>query len=872
MQRLALLIISMTCTLHSIVAQQSEVLPLIHITSGHRTVRTVLDEISEQSGLDFSYNAKALDDKQTISYEADGITLAAALRTLCKQVKMRYSLLDNQIILSKPGLLARKIEKTPNYFNISGFVQDRSTGESLIGATVSVRGSSKGSVTNGFGYYTLQLPEGQYELSFAYIGYQEETWRVTVQGDQRKRMTMAPTPLELPSIIVTLPHEYMTEKRDPEHGIMKPEALGNMPEFAGESGLIKGLQALPGVKMHSDGSAFFYIRGGEKDQNLIIIDDAPIFNPAHLLGFYSMVIPDFTKEIKVYKSDVPTYLGDRLSSIVSIRTKDGNLNNWQLSGSINPLVNRLSLEVPTSKGRGSFFTSLRRSNFEWIYKETNPDDLLQFGDFNLKWNHRFNDKNRLFFTLITGVDALSNQTESVSGINWANVATTLRWNHVFSPKLFSNTTIYSGAYNYRLFFNDNAWESGIGTVSLKSDFTHFVNPRVESRFGLELSGYGFNPGKLSSGNLLSLVPVIDERVSRKRAWYYESEYQPSSKWHFKAGLRMATWENYGPSDYFTYAENGEVSDTFSQPKGVYHTSRKLDPRLSIKYGLDSTSYVKVSYGRYHQFLQLITNSVSPFTSLEVWLPSGPNIQPQFAHQATLGYLKYFAKTGWTFSVSSYYKKMQHQIDYAPHARTLLNPQVEGELRFGQADAYGFEVQLKKELGRLNGWANYTWSRAMRKTAQINQGHRYPAFQDRPHDFSMLINYQLNKRILLSTYLTAYTGSTFSSPTGFYRFKEQMVPIYDYKNNDRLPNYRRIDFAFRFRLNKRLESKYQHSLTFSIYNALAHKNIVAVNFNKILGVDDNPVVQANFLYERDLVATQTDLIRFVPSLTYKFQLR
>ena len=871
MQRCTLLIILGFILIPRIQGQTNLDSTRISIAAGNYKVEDLFDMISQQSGIDFSYNSQWVEANRRLYFGIDNATLEKTLDDLLAKLDLEYVLIDNQIVLQKrEGALLATTVKIATY-TISGYILDELTGESLIGATVSVDGGSRGTITNAFGYYTLQLAEGNYRLIFSYVGYQLIAENIQLGSDLKKDVVLTATPLQLPGILVSVPFQSLMNKQGLGQVSLRPDVLSGMPEFGGESGLIKGLQALPGIKMHSDGSAFFYTRGGEKDQNLIIIDDAPIFNPAHLFGFYSMVIPDFTKEIQVYKSDIPVSLGDRLSSIISIRTKDGNLNKWGFSGSLNPLINRFSVEIPTAKTKGSIFTSFRRSNFEWIYKKENPDLKLEFGDFNFKWNHKFNANNRVFFTLITGVDALDNQVESSSGISWGNVAMTLRWNHIFGPRLFSNTTIYSGSYNYRLQFVDNSWESGIGMASLKTDFTHFINAAVEARFGFEFAGYALNPGRIASGNLLDFLPDINKTASRKRIVYYQVQFQPSKNWELKAGLRLPTWENYGPAEYFTYDENSEVIDTVNQPEGVYRSFTNLDPRISIKYHIDSTSHFKLSYGRYHQYLQLITNSVSPFTSLEVWLPSSPNILPQSANQLGFGFAKFFPKAGLEFALSSYFKKLYNQIDYRPHAQTLLNPKLEGELRFGEMDTYGFEFMLRKRLGRLNGWLNYTWSRALRKTPKINQGLRYPAFQDRPHDFSLLLNYQPSKRILFSTYWTAYTGSTFSSPTGFYTFNDQTVPIYEKKNNDRLPNYRRVDLAFKFRLNKNPENRYQHDLIFSVYNAFFHKNIVAVNFNKVLDPQGDPVIKANFLNEQNLVATQTDLVRFLPSLTYKFKL-
>ena len=843
----------------------------ITIVDTNIPIRELFARISQQSGFDFSYNSNLLDAEKSIAFSVKRATLEKTLKVLTKQLFLDFEIVDGQIVLlpSSKNLSSGRKEET-DFHTLSGFVKDEYNGEYLIGATVTVLGTSRGVVTNAFGYYSIQLEKGLHLLSYSYLGYEASELELMMDKDQKQDVILRQESVDLPNVIVALNAESAVENNDLDQMKLRSQELEQMPEFGGESGLVKGLQSLPGVKMHSDGSAFFYVRGGEKDQNLIIIDDAPIYNPAHLFGFYSMVIPDFTKEIKVYKSDVPSNLGDRLSSIVSIRTKDGNLQKTQFSGALNPLINRFSLEIPTGRERGSIFTSLRRSNFEWLYQKENPDLELAFSDFSFKWNFKVNNKNRIFLTLITGVDGLNNQVDT-SGVNWANVAATFRWNHIFGPKLFSNTTIYSGSYTYRLSFVQNSWESAIGTLSLKSDFTHYIKPSIKARFGFEIAGYGFNPGTLATGPLISFIPQLDKRTSRKRVLYYQAEFKPKHRWRLDVGGRLTYWDNLGPAEYYTFGSQSELIDTVSQPVGVYQTYVNFDPRLSLRYQLDSTTSIKLSYGNYHQYLQLITNSVSPFTSLEVWLPSSPNIRPQAAQHVSLGILRYFPKSTFEFSATAYYKHSKNQIDYVPHANTILNPLLEGELRFGTMDAYGTEFLLKKNLGRIRGWFGYTWSRALRKTAGINEDRIYPAFQDRPHDFSLMVNYQVSRRTLFSTYWTSSTGSAFSTPTGFYQFNHQTVPIYTKKNNDRLPNYRRLDVAIKFKLNKNLQNRFQHSLTLSVYNVLAHKNVVAVNFNKVLDPDHKPVVPSNYIFERDLVSTQTDLIRFLPSLTYKFKI-
>ena len=854
---------------------QMESTAQITIQKSKISVGKVLKEISKQSGINFSYNPKSVDTKQKISFNVKNAKLEEALEQLAAKIPIEFTIIENQIVLNR----AEKIEveeappPEPEFYTLSGFVNDTLSGESLIGASVFAKGTQRGAITNEFGFYSLRLPKDDYKVEYSYVGFESEESKILLNKNKKKDVKLRYRTEELQSIIVKVPLTDLLNKKHIGALEMNPIDLENMPEFGGESGLIKGIQSLPGIKSHSDGSAFFFTRGGEKDQNLIIIDDAPVYNPAHLFGFYSMVIPDFTKSIKVYKNDMPVSLGDRLSSIVDIRTKDGNLNKFEFSAAFNPLLYRFSVEGPIVKEKSSFFASIRHSAFRWLYRRNNPNLDLNFSDFNFKWNWKINDKNRLFISVFNGGDRLtnSNPVNELSGLGWNNFAASIRWNHIFNPKLFSNTILYTGNYRYNLYSGNNSWLSGIGKLSLKSDFTYFSSPKLTTKFGVELHAFNFNPGQIFTESANSIFPKLEQSNSRQSVIYFNAEYKINEKWRFNAGIRGMGWSNVGPTTFYTFDEKYEPVDSIKTGDGVYNSYANLNPRLGLQYSLDSTSYLKLTYGLYHQYMQLISNSASPFTSVEIWLPSSPNIKPQRANQIALGYLKYFSKPKIEISSEVYYKKMDNQIDYKPHANTLLNPLVEGELRFGNTTAYGFELMLKKNFGRLNGWISYNYSRALRQTDGINGGREYPAFQDRPHDFSLMLNYQIKRRVLFSAYWTMYTGSAFSSPTGFYTFNDVTVPIYGEKNNDRLPNYNRLDIAFKFILNKNPDSKFQNSLTFSIYNFLAHKNVVAVNFNKIENNAGEPIVKANHAIEQNLITTQADLIRFLPSLTYKFNL-
>ena len=843
----------------------------VTIRGSNMTLETILKNIQQQTGVDFSYNAKTIPSNQTLSFFVVDLPLHKTMERLCNKIGITFEKIDNQVILYT---IPEEEKPSTAFFSLNGYIYDQETGETLIGATVYVPGTTFGTITNAFGYYSLQLPPGKYQVQYQYVGYNAKSKPIQVSNNERQNVKLTIAAIELPNVVVDETINTALKNPHLDHMDLPPNEWQNMPEFGGESGLVKGLQTLPGVSMHSDGSAFFYTRGGNRDQNLIIVDDAPIYNPSHLFGFYSIVIPDFTKSVEVYKSDIPARLGDRLSAIVSIRTKDGNSNRINFSGALNPLINRFTLESPVFKKRGSLFTSFRRTNFDWLYKSQTPTADLYFSDFSFKWNHKLNNNDRLYFTMISSIDNFTTEPENGnpnSGIRWANFGATLRWNHLFNPRLFANTILYTGNYAYRMHIDPNYWQSGLSSLSLKTDFTHYLNPALQTNFGLEIQGYFVDPGRFSLDSTLAILPQITPNYAGKLALYYQANWNVHEKWTVNAGLRFVNWTNQGPITYYGYNDHYEVIDTFQVDDEPYHRYFRLDPRVSIQYQVTANSQLKLSYGIYHQYLQLISNSTAPFTSMEIWLPASPNIQPQMAQQWTLNYFQRIPKSKLETSFALFYKDFDHQIDYKNHATTIFNPFLEGELRFGTMTAYGLECQIKKDWGPITGRLSYTFSRTFRQTNDLNGGRRYAAFQDRPHDFTLLWNAKLGKRWYLSSVYTFFSGSRFSSPTSFYRFNDQNIPIYEEKNNDRLPAYQRLDVALKFLLNRKQTAKYQHSLTFSVYNALLNKNVININFNKIASDGPRPLVKTNLLSEIPLQPSQIDLIRFFPSLTYKFNL-
>ncbi|MCH8905310.1 MAG: TonB-dependent receptor plug domain-containing protein, partial [Bacteroidetes bacterium] len=651
---------------------------------------------------------------------------------------------------------------------------------------------------------------------------------------------------------------------------LKTSDVNKMQGFLGEVEVIKSLQSIPGIKSFGDGSVFFHVRGGNKDQNLILIDDAPIYNPSHLLGFFSSFTPDAIKDVKIYKADIPLSQGGALSSLIDIRTKDGNMQKYGVYGNIGLIANKLSVEGPFVKDKSSFFFSVRRSHIDFLFGLiTEEESNISFYDVNAKVNTKINEKNRIFLSFYSGLDQFG-----IPGISWSNGALTFRWNHLFNDRLFSNTIINTSRYDYFLYLNSQKtefWQETITNGSFKTNFGFYKDPKNTIRFGLNISQHYFNPGNLTRSGAADEPAKILQSNARHLVTYISNEKKLNKKVTVRYGLRTNLWSNVGPSTYFLIGSEYEVTDTIIADRyEVFNRYNNPEPRISLRWSIDSVSSVKTSYGRTVQYLQLLSNSVSPFTSLEVWLPSGPNIKPQKADQVALGYYRKFMKAKSEFSAEVYYKLMYNQIDYEDHANLLLNPAIEGELRFGTGTAYGLELMMQRRQGRLTGWIAYTLSRAILEIEGINNDQPYPAFYDRPHDLTVYLDFELAERWELFANWIYTTGSAITTPTAFYTFQGTQVPIYDSKHNDRMPDYHRLDFSARWQLNRKKDNNFRHTLTFSIYNVYGRANPISINFNKKEIIFEEFIIPSNVLEGPKYVPTQRSLLGVIPSISYQFE--
>ncbi len=829
----------------------------------------VLQILSEQSGVLFSYNPKKLQIDQLITFTAENTELRMVLESISEQASFSYELIEGQIVL-KPTKIASKAKA--EQVTINGFITDASNGEALIGATVIVEELKIGTVSNVYGFYSLTIPKGFYTITYSFVGFDKLTRYSQIDRPTSTNESLLASLSVLPEIVVTSDHSNLVHEIQLSKSEWMPSDISEKPSLFGEADAIRALEATPGVKMHADGSTFYYVRGGDRDQNLILIDDAPIFNPSHLLGIFSTIIPEAVNNINLYKGNMPASLGGRLSSVMDVRTKKGNDQHFQASGNVGLLSSKLSIEGPITRQQSSYQVSGRISRIKWISQLVNDQiDKFQFYDLTGKANFELGEADKLFFSFYAGNDAFIARN---SGVEWSNKAATLRWTHVLNRRLFLNASFAAGTYDYFLhtnIVNKAKWSSQLSNASLKGDFTYFKNPKEEITFGASLGGYNFNPGNFSR-NDLTVGPIVSVRNTGEFVLYGNHEVRFNDQWGLSYGLRLSSWSNEGESFEFVFDSNRNVIDTLFFAKGErYKSYGNAEPRISLSYFLNEESSVKAGFSRNVQNIHLINNSVSPFTSFEVWLPSSVNIRPQIADQIVIGYYKNFPKTGLSFEMESYFKEMYNQIDYEAHAATLLNPLLERELRFGNATAYGIDLQLRKNEGRIRGLAGYSYSRAKKKFADINQGREFNSFYDRPHQVNLMVSADLTLRWNVGLNWIYTTGAPFSSPVSFYSHNDLEIPIYAQKNNDRLPDYHRLDISATHELNRNPESKFRHYITFSIYNVYGRKNILFVNYNKTEQPDGSYKIPADLLNPMN-VANGFYLFQFVPTVSYNFRWR
>ncbi|PIB37512.1 hypothetical protein BFP72_10520 [Reichenbachiella sp. 5M10] len=756
-------------------------------------------------------------------------------------------------------------------YTLSGQVSDAQTGEDLIGATVRIVGQSLGVVTNVYGFYSLTLPAGTYEVSCNFVGFKEQIVTVDLTSNTSQKFELSENNEVLEEVVVLANREEDINVTSTEMGAdeVSIDVVKKLPALFGEVDIIKTIQLLPGVKVVGEGGSGFYVRGGNVDQNLVLLDEAPIYNASHLLGFFSAFNPESVKDMKLYKGAIPAQYGGRLSSVLDIRMKDGNSKQWTAAGGIGTMMTRLAVEGPVTS-KGSIMIAGRRSYLDtfakvanWAQgKEVNSEQQFYFYDLNAKANYRINDNNRLFASGYFGRDVIATEINSDMKINvdWGNSTATLRWNHLFGPRLFSNVTYYYSNYDYGLDFNEEVsrflWDSNLQEHSLKLDFGAYLNPNNTLKFGLQTIQHAIAPGNIKTFEADGTVDSHDlqKNKSYESAAYVSNEQVLTPKIKLDYGLRVSNFQNIGPQEVYTLDQNYEVVDTVRHGSGSYNSYWNLEPRVAARYQINSSSSVKASYNRTSQYIQLASNGnfSSPF---DIWFSSTEQIKPQLADQYSIGYFKNFKENTFEASVEVYYKDLQNSIDFKDHAELLFNENLEGELRVGEARAYGVELLIRKNVGKLTGWIGYTLSKVEKKIPTINDGNWYNAKFDKPNDLSIVAVYDITPHISLGGSFVYSTGGAVTFPTGRYYFGGAAVPVYSERNGERLPDYHRLDASVTMRSKKNDNRRFKSEWVFSVYNVYNRKNAFSISFQQ---EPDNPT---------GTYAEKSAIFGIIPSITY-----
>jgi hypothetical protein len=758
-------------------------------------------------------------------------------------------------------------DNTAGKVTISGYIKDKSNGEELIGATVIVTELGRGTVTNAYGFYSITLNPGTYSFKFTFIGYNTVERKLNLTGSITQNIE-----LEEES---TLLNEVVISREKPNANITRSEMsvarldiknIQRIPALMGEVDVIKAIQLLPGVQSVAEGSSGFSVRGGATDHNLILLDEATVYNASHLMGFFSVFNNDAVKDVKLYKGDLPASAGGRLASLLEVRMKDGNSKNFSVTGGIGTISSRLTLEGPIMSENTTFLVSGRRTYADiFLPLASNPDvrdNELYFYDLNLKLSHRINDKNRFFLSGYYGRDIFKND---FAQFGFGNKTTSARWNHLFSDKLFLNSTAIFSSYDYFLGTpageaSSFVWKSHMEDYSYKMDFTYFANSNNTLRFGAQTIYHFFSPGKAKGVGDQSILGefIIPEGHTLEHGVYAQNEQNVGSRLLLKYGLRVSALQNIGKAKVWNLNEQYEATDSREYGSGkIFNTYINLEPRLGINYIINQSQSIKTSYSRTVQYIQQASNS-SAGTPLDIWFPASPNVKPQISNQYAIGYFHNLFNNSLETSIEGYYKKMDNVVDFKEFANILLNEKLEGELRTGNAESYGVELLAKVTLEKFNGWVSYTYSRVFRNISQINNGRSYPAPYDKPHDISVVFNYEYSKKLTLSANWVYSSGVPSTFPAGRYEINGTVVPLYTSRNGYRFPNYHRLDLAATYRPRAGQKARWQSEWNFSVYNAYNRKNAWAINFIQDI---DNP----NITY-----AEKTYLFAIIPSITYNFK--
>jgi hypothetical protein len=748
--------------------------------------------------------------------------------------------------------------KAQEITTVNGTVKDKLTGESIIGAVIKIDQLVNVVVTsNEYGFYAISLPKGKYDLRISFVGYEEKRIPILLNAPLITNVFLESKNQLAEVVVSTKRKDDNLTKAQIGTETLNMQSISKVPVIFGEKDVLKTIQLLPGVKSAGEGNSGFYVRGGAADQNLILLDEAPVYNASHLLGFFSTFNSDAIKDATLIKGNGPAQYGGRLSSVLDVKMKDGNNKNYTVNGGLGLISSRLSIEGPIQEDKSSFILSGRRTYADVFLKasEKFKDNILYFYDLNAKANYKIDDKNRIYFSGYFGQDELG--LGSSFRINWGNKTGTIRWNRIVNNKLFLNTSFIYSDYSYNVGlkngetnFNVN---SNIKDVNLKQDYTYYLNPKNTIRFGFNSILHTITPS-VFSGTVNNNINKVG-RNGLENALYFNNNFKANQQLTFDYGLRISAYSIMGGDQYNVYNNNAITQSILLQKNEFGKTYMNAEPRFTSNYRINDLSSVKIAYARNVQHLHLLSNATAASPS-DQWIGNSYNIKPELADQTSIGYARNFKNNTYELGAELYYKRMQNQLDYKDGTNINTIADVESSLLYGVGRAYGFEFLAKKKIGLFSGWISYTLSKTERKIDGINDGNWYNAKQDRTHDVSIVTILELNPKWTVSGVFVYSTGNAVTFPTGKYALGEQTIYQYANRNANRMPDYHRLDISATYE-NKN-KKKNAGSWNFSLYNVYGRENAYQISFQD--DPSDNSKTQI----------IQTALFRWVPSITYNFK--
>lgn len=738
-------------------------------------------------------------------------------------------------------------------FTLSGTVFENQGNETLIGANIIIDELKTGTISNEYGFYSITLTKGVYEFTISNVGCLTIKETIILDKDIIRDFTLLEANEALEEILIETNIESLNI-RTPQMSVnsLTASSIKQIPVVFGEADVIKAITLLPGVSSGGEGAAGFNVRGGAADQNLILLDEATIFNSSHLFGLFSVFNPDAIKSLKLYKGGVPAKYGGRVASVLDIYQKEGNKNEFKANGGVGLVASRLLLEGPLKKGVGSFLLGGRATYAHLFLPLFDVNNIAYFYDLNTKLSYKLNKKNSIYLSAYFGRDVfnVSNSFENTYG----NTVVNFRLNHLFNDKLFSNLSLIYSDYYYGLNLNfvGFEWNSGIQNMNIKYDFNQYINNRYKLEYGLHSTYYRFNPGVIGPNRSDSGIntEALTNKFAFENAIYFDIKHQLSERLTVSYGSRLSSFLRLGQkelnlyennqavgynTDLQLYEEINPIGSESSSTNKVIKSFLNLEPRLAISYKLDDNTSLKTSYNRMTQYLHLISNTSSP-TPLDVWTPSGKYIQPQILDQIAIGYFKRYNK--YDLEIESFYKKTKNRIDYIDGANLIANKAIEQVLLNGQSRAYGFELLFRKNKGRFKGWFAYTLSKSEQQTKGlnasdpgINNGNWYNTPYDKTHDISITSSYDLSDKWKLNANFIYQTGQPTTYPNGQYEYNNLIVSTFESRNSSRLDAYHRFDISGTYTPKKNKDKQWKGEWVFSIYNLYNRKNTQSLNFRE-----------------------------------------